>query len=150
MWIAFFPLLADDAYIAARYVGQLYAGHGLVFNAGERVNALTSPLHTLVLSAIQPFLTDTVTPYRTLALVLAGGSLMLIGRRAYPMLADRLLFLVLTVGSPLVAFWTVGGLETPLLLCLCSWLTWLALSTQPQHESSRAVAIIALAGLATL
>jgi len=61
MWVAFFPLLADDAYIPARYVRQLYAGHGLVFNAGERINALTSPLHTLVLAAIAPLTSDTVT-----------------------------------------------------------------------------------------
>ena len=51
-------------------------------------------------------------------------------------------FLVLTLGSPLIAFWTVGGMETPLLLCLCVWITWLALSTQAANESARAVTIV--------
>ena len=150
MWVAFFPLLADDAYIGARYVRQLYAGHGLVFNAGERINALTSPLHTLVLAAIQPLATDIVTAYRFGALLLTAGSLLVLAGKAYARFADRLVFLVLTLGSPLVAFWTVGGLETPLLLCLCSWLTWLALSTRAANESSRAVTIIVLSALATL
>lgn len=150
MWVAFFPLLADDAYIPARYVRQLYAGHGLVFNAGERINALTSPLHTLVLAAIEPVASDTVTVYRVLALLLTAGSLVVVAAKAYPRFADRLLFLVLTLGSPLVAFWTVGGMETPLLLCLCSWLTWLALSTQADNEVRRTITIIALSALAVL
>jgi arabinofuranosyltransferase len=34
----------DDALIYARYIKNALDGHGLVFNAGERVNALTSPL----------------------------------------------------------------------------------------------------------
>ena len=93
MWVAFFPLLADDAYIPARYVRQLYAGHGLVFNAGERINALTSPLHTLVLAAIAPLASDFVTAYRILALFLTSGSLVLLAAKAYPRFADRLLFL---------------------------------------------------------
>ncbi len=36
----------DDGLIYARYVRNFLAGHGLVFNPGERVNALTSPLDT--------------------------------------------------------------------------------------------------------
>jgi hypothetical protein len=42
-------LQVDDTLIYARYVRNLLTGHGLVFNWGERVNALTSPLHTLLL-----------------------------------------------------------------------------------------------------
>jgi hypothetical protein len=34
----------DDAFIYARYIKNALDGDGLVFNAGERVNALTSPL----------------------------------------------------------------------------------------------------------
>ena len=35
---------ADDAFIDFRYVQQIQAGHGLVFNVGQRVEAFTSPL----------------------------------------------------------------------------------------------------------
>ena len=38
----------DDALIYHRYVRNVLEGHGLVFNIGERVNALTSPLFTYI------------------------------------------------------------------------------------------------------
>ena len=41
------PLAAEDAYITFRYARNLVAGHGLVFNPGERVMGFTSPLWTL-------------------------------------------------------------------------------------------------------
>jgi arabinofuranosyltransferase len=39
----------DDALIYARYIRNALHGQGLVFNPGERVNALTSPLHSCLL-----------------------------------------------------------------------------------------------------
>lgn len=41
----------DDALIYARYVRNALHGHGLVFNPGEQINALTSPLFTVLLLA---------------------------------------------------------------------------------------------------
>ena len=41
--------LADDAFINLRVVKQIEAGHGPVYNAGERVEAVTSPLWILLL-----------------------------------------------------------------------------------------------------
>src|SRR5213075_2344091 len=34
----------EDAYINLRVLDQVFAGHGPVFNAGERIEAATSPL----------------------------------------------------------------------------------------------------------
>src|SRR4051794_35495306 len=42
--------LNEDAFINLRVVDQLFAGHGPVFNAGERVEAYTSPLWLGVLA----------------------------------------------------------------------------------------------------
>src|SRR5690242_11614242 len=39
----------EDAYINLRVVDQIFAGHGPVFNAGERIEAATSPLWIVVL-----------------------------------------------------------------------------------------------------
>jgi len=39
----------DDAFIYARYISNALAGFGLVFNPGEHVNALSSPLFTYLL-----------------------------------------------------------------------------------------------------
>lgn len=41
------PLAAEDAYISFRYARDLVAGHGLVFNPGQRVMGFTSPLWTV-------------------------------------------------------------------------------------------------------
>jgi arabinofuranosyltransferase len=39
----------EDAFINFRIIDQIFAGHGPVFNAGERVEAATSPLWLLIL-----------------------------------------------------------------------------------------------------
>lgn len=40
----------DDAYIFYTYAGNISSGNGYVFNAGERINATTSPLYTCILA----------------------------------------------------------------------------------------------------
>lgn len=40
----------DDAFITFRYAQNLAAGHGLVYNIGERILGTTSPLFALILS----------------------------------------------------------------------------------------------------
>ena len=51
--------MSDDGFIHLRVVKQLVAGNGPVFNAGERVEASTSPLWVFLLA-----LADLVTPVR--------------------------------------------------------------------------------------
>src|SRR5437870_5658353 len=84
MCVVFFALPADDAYIVARYVRQLYDGNGLVFNPGERINAITSPLLTFVIAAIHPLSRDPVDIYRVVAALLTAWTLVAIASRAYP------------------------------------------------------------------
>ncbi len=62
--------VGDDAFINFRVVRQIQAGHGPVFNAGERVEAGTSPLWIMIL-----FAADVVTPLRLewIAVVLGIG-----------------------------------------------------------------------------
>jgi arabinofuranosyltransferase len=43
--------VTEDAFINLRVVQHVLAGHGLVFNAGERVEAFTSPLWVAILTA---------------------------------------------------------------------------------------------------
>jgi hypothetical protein len=150
MFVVFFALPADDAYIVARYVRQLYDGNGLVFNPGERINAITSPLLTFVIAAIHPLSREPVDVYRVAAALLTAWTLVTIARRAYPRRVDGLLFLAVTLASPFVCFWAIGGLETPILLCACSWLTWFALSTTRENGPAQAFRIMGLATIAVL
>ena len=57
----------DDAYITYRYADNLAAGHGFVYNPGERVLGTTTPLFTLLLV---PFAVVGL-PADTMALILA-------------------------------------------------------------------------------
>ena len=67
--------MSDDGFINLRVVSQIQAGHGPVFNAGERVEATTSPLWVLLLTV-----GDVVTPLRLEWIaVLAGIGLTLAG-----------------------------------------------------------------------
>ena len=43
-----FALTEDDSYITLRYAANLAAGHGAVYNVGERVEGYTSFLHMLI------------------------------------------------------------------------------------------------------
>jgi hypothetical protein len=47
--------LFDDAMISMRYARNLAAGHGLVWNPGERVEGITNPLWTLWLAVLHLF-----------------------------------------------------------------------------------------------
>ena len=51
--------VADDAVINLRVTAQLLAGNGPVFNPGERVEAVTSPLWVAVLTV-----SSVLTPVR--------------------------------------------------------------------------------------
>jgi hypothetical protein len=114
----FWPFVADDAYIVGRYAQNAAAGDGLVYNVGEQVSALTSPLHALLETALAYCGLDPVHSYRIIApmLVLAGWftAVRETGLRG----RTFLLFTVISLFSPFLALWAVGGLETGLLACL--------------------------------
>ncbi len=60
----FFAFTVEDAYIVSRYAANLANDGVLVFNQGERICALTSPLHSLVEGALlrlRPVLMTAVT-----------------------------------------------------------------------------------------
>jgi len=47
-----FPITPDDPYITLRYAANLIAGHGPVYNIGERVEGYSSPMHLLVCAGL--------------------------------------------------------------------------------------------------
>lgn len=114
----FWPFVADDAYIVGRYANNAAAGNGLVYNVGEQVSALTSPLQALLETALAFFGLDPVNAYRMIApmLVLVGwfATIKATGIRGHTLW----LFTVISLLSPFLALWTVGGLETAILACL--------------------------------
>lgn len=60
--------MSDDGFINLRVVDMITAGHGPVFNAGERVEAATSPLWVWLLAVA-----DVVSPLRLEWIAVLGG-----------------------------------------------------------------------------
>ncbi len=124
---AFFGFAADDALIVARYARNAVAGHGLVFNPGDTVTALTSPFQGFVLTALTAVTDKPVVAYKLICIGMVSATLVWMSIRLFQDGCQRIGFLVLTAGSPFVVVWTVGGLETPMLLsvlglfCVAAW-----------------------------
>ncbi len=116
---------ADDAYISYRYAQNFTAGHGLVFNPGERVEGYTNLLYVLVVAAgarlfhAPHYATAVLVNAAALAAILvvlvrhvAGGA-----GGAGAVLAARWAgaFVVL---CPVFYRWVTAGLEAPVVLLL--------------------------------
>ena len=54
--IRFIDYAYDDAYITYRYARNLAAGHGLVYNLGQDFLGTTTPLYSLLLAALSPWI----------------------------------------------------------------------------------------------
>ncbi|MBS0319249.1 MAG: hypothetical protein JSR18_01795 [Proteobacteria bacterium] len=134
---------ADDAYIVARYARNLLAGEGLVFNAGERINALTSPAGLALVTLFTPLGGDPVRTWQVVAALATAVVAIVVARRRYAQPSTRLAFVALTLGSPFLLLWTVGGLETPLLGALVMVLALLAVDERAPSRR-RALVVFAL------
>lgn len=108
----------DDAFITFRYLEQWFAGHGLVYNPGERVEGYTHPLWLLLLAGLRLLGLDPVSAATTLGLTSFALLLFFLGRR-FPMAA-----LILAVHGE-VATWATSGLETALFTAEVAFLAFL-------------------------
>lgn len=114
--------LIDDAYISFRYAQNLLAGHGLVFNPGERVEGYTNFLWVMLLAGARAL----GVGFETASQVLGGGFGLLAlvaltdfvprseGRPAWSVLLAPALF----VATLAPMMWAVHGLETALFMAL--------------------------------
>lgn len=147
--VLLFPFTAEDAFITYRYAANLASLGELVFNAGERIMALTSPLHGMlaylaVRVAGNPVIANKVM---SLALLLTISGLVYARYRRQPLV--RVFVLSLMLLPPCVVLWTVGGLETPVLLFFVTSITLLAAGPD-RPGIGRLGAVLVLAGLAFL
>jgi arabinofuranosyltransferase len=112
----------DDAYISFRYLDNWLGGDGLVFNPGQRVEGYSNLLWIVLLAPLRLL----GLPPECASLILAAGFLCLLflgvyrttlaltGERSYAVLS-----LVLAASSPLLARWSLSGLET---VCFASFI----------------------------
>jgi arabinofuranosyltransferase len=127
----------QDGYIYLHTVQNILAGHGPVFNEGQRVEAFTSPLWTIILALVgflTPFPLDWIAVVLGILLTLAGTSIAIVGsarlvHRASP--GTYLLPLGAVVFVAVSPVWSLAsmGLETGLTFfwlgcCLALLVRW--------------------------
>ncbi len=138
----------DDAFITYRYVENVVAGRGLVYNAGEHVLGSTTPLYLLLLAALKAVFRGVALPvlavaFNFLPFAAAGVAAWLLlekitGCRPVALLAAAFLL----TDPPLLAL-SLGGMESYLFVSL-------ALFSLLAAASRRPVWLGALAALACL
>jgi arabinofuranosyltransferase len=124
--------MSDDGYIYLRVVDQVLAGHGPVFNHGERVEIATSPLWVGLLALTKSVLRPVSVPWLAvvLGLLLSLAGLALAQWGAYRLWQRGRRRIILPLGAIVIAalppFWdfATSGLETGLAfawLGACFW-----------------------------
>ena len=144
----FRPFAADDAWIVARYAHNAATHGALVYNPGEPVSALTSPLHGLIAAGFALLGLDPVATWRLAGPLLALGGILILAARLDGM--ARAIFVAVAATSPFLALWSVGGLETPMLAGLIAAAAALAHDLDRGRSSRKAGLVLFLCGLIVL
>lgn len=144
----------EDAYINLRVVEQIFAGHGPVFNAGERVEVGTSPLWIAVLVVARLLFgwllrDEWIAVLASLIAAVAAFAIAAIGTRALHRDEDSTVVpigLVLVAGVAVVWDFSTSGLEMGLvwLWIAASWfvlVTLRDLTDSPRRRTLGAVVI---------
>jgi arabinofuranosyltransferase len=146
--VFYFNFTAEDAYITYRYAENWVNIGSLVYNEGEPINAMTSPLHATLSAALFFVTGNTVFSNKIISFILLLLSARLVWYRYIEHLHLQGLVLILLI-PPCVLLWTFGGLETPILLFLATITVILALQPPP-FKLPILFGILFLAGLAFL
>lgn len=117
------PWVLDDAYITFCYAENFAAGKGLVWNAGEYVEGITSLLWTLMLGAANYLGCDTTHASRVLGILFAMGTVMLLGHahlflRGLPRNVSAMAAALAGLWPPFGA-WAQSGMEVPVAAFWC-------------------------------
>lgn len=141
----------DDAYISFRYAANLVAGHGLVYNVGERIEGYTNFLWTLLVAAGLPLGIDPHLSSKILGASAAIGTLWVVYRlsaRLQPLGALPCVATWLLAVSSTTSCWAVFGLETPLFTFLVALGTWrMFVESEREHAFPISGLVFAIAGL---
>jgi arabinofuranosyltransferase len=155
----------DDAFIVFRVVEHVLDGHGAVYNIGERVEAVTSPVWLALLvvaGAITPAPIEWLAVAIGLGFAVVGLGLAMVGaRRLEQARAGHLVpaGALVWIGLPPAWDFATSGLETGLgtawLGACCAALAWLADADRPgtvgtRVTRSRLVGVAVLVGLGPL
>jgi hypothetical protein len=121
----YMPFIADDALISLRYSKRLLEGHGLTWNAGERVEGYSNFLWVLGAAGLGLARIDLIDAVRILGFLgMSAAIAALLCTHEPKNLKSLLLIFLVVLFLPLsapIAAWTIGGMEQPLVAGLLAW-----------------------------
>jgi arabinofuranosyltransferase len=119
--------ISDDAYITLRTIENWLAGHGPVWNPGERVQTYTHPLWMLMLAGARALTGEHYFTTICLGLLLSSATALLLVRLSRTAAAATAVLAVLLASRAFGDFST-SGLESPLVFALLALLAATAAS----------------------
>lgn len=123
--VYYLPRTVDDMFIFLRYAENIAAGQGVVYNPGERVEGLSSPLWTLLLTFGELLGIGGVSWAKALGLgsfvALMFGTFRFAREIADASRWASLIAVLALALNSYVMSWTLWGLETPLHLAMLVW-----------------------------
>ncbi len=133
---------SDDAYISYRYARNLVEGHGLVYNAGERVEGYSNFLYTLLIALGMLAIPDHRIYYFSVVVnaIFMSAALIVFSlamRRRHGN-ATGLVAAFLFALFPALWSWVASGLETPLIVLL-QIIIWLSAERLVAEDGSRSL-----------
>ncbi len=145
VFLALITLVAwhsDDAFHIYVMARNLAEGHGLVYNLGERVNASTTPLFTLVVALLYRISGTMFASGLAAGLLFSGLAAYLLFFRVCRSVTAVLASLVCLLASGSFISYTTSGLENPLLFFLAA--TFMVVFTASERYSARQLLALAL------
>jgi len=127
LWLAAMEPPLEDAFISMHCARNLAQGHGLVFNPGERVEAMSNLLWTLMLAGLGSILGDYPAASKVLGFLFGLATLVwlwLLLRKVSKDWKISAFGSTLLLLSPYFLTFTVYGLESPLQTALFLGLLW--------------------------
>lgn len=143
--------LTDDTFIHLQYAKNLASGQGLVFNDGERVYGITSPLWAILLADVMAIGIDGLLAARAMGLVATLASIaffLQLMRRTVATPALRAAATVAWASNAWMLRWSLSGMETALAVALV--LAGFVAFTEGRQYGARPVRTGALWALAAL
>jgi len=105
--------LADDAFVSFRASDNLIHGHGLTYNAAERVQAFTNPLWTLMVAVAYAITRDIYFTPLVLNIILSVGAVALLATRIGKHAGATALGIFTLCVSKAFVDYSTSGLENP-------------------------------------
>jgi len=119
----YFPFSAEDSYIVARYAYNFGTYGELAYNIEEPISALTSPFHAILEGLLYSLIKyDPVVIWKFFSVILLFLTIGILQSLLISKSQKTFFFISVALSSSIL-LWTVGGLETPLLMFLVSLFT---------------------------